>query len=264
MTHMDKQYSGTASTHVRHALGIVIAASLMCLGLGATGASAQPIKLGVEVYGFAGGYYFGNGSNLLKNRRWAPSYGAGVFIPVLSKWGLLIDGVASRLRVNEGPHGPGTGHPQVWFYEVRRDIVANDMTTQQLITMHPSFVRRWQRDRLSFYFGGGLALERQSQTIRYRPVNYFEEAERESVIASGVPYMNASDGPFPDETGIYALSEQYIDSKDSVTATGLTVRGGVLVDATKRVIVRLGYSYIITYLDTPPSQSLEVGIGYRF
>lgn len=264
MTHMDKHYSGTASTHVRHALGVVIAASLMCLGLGATGASAQPIELGVEVYGFAGGYYFGNGSHLLKNRHWAPSYGAGVFIPVLSKWGLLIDGVTSRLRVNEGPHGPGTLHSQVWFYEARRDIVANEVTTQQLITVHPSFVRRWQRDRLSFYFGGGLAMERQQQTIRYRPVNYFEESEREAVIASGVPYVNASEGPFLDETGIYALSDQYIDSKDSVTATGLTLRGGVLVDATKRVIVRLGYSYIIQYFDSPPSQSLEVGIGYRF
>ena len=264
MTHMDKHHSGTAPSHRSHALGIVIATSLVCLGLGATGATAQPLKLGVEVYGFAGGYYFGNVSHLLKNRRWAPSYGAGVFIPVLSKWGLLIDGVASRLKVNEGLHGPYTGHPQVWFYEARRDIVANDVTTQQLITVHPSFVRRWQRDRLSFYFGGGLAMERQSQTIRYRPVNYFEEAERESVIASGVPYVDATDHPFSEPEGIYALSEQYIDSKDSVSATGLTVRGGVIVDATKRVIVRLGYSYIIQYLDSPPSQSLEVGIGYRF
>lgn len=265
MTHMGKHYSDTESQHRRHAMGIVLATALVCLGLGATGASAQPVKLGFEVYGLAGGYYFGNGSHVLKNRRWAPSYGAGVFIPVLSKWGLLIDGVASRLRVDEGLHEPGTGHPQVWFYEVRRDVVANDVTTQQLLTVHPSFVRRWKRDRLSFYVGGGLAFERQQQTIRYRPVNFFEESEREAVIASGVPYVNASEFPFSeDEPGIYALAEQYIDSKDSVSATGLTVRGGVLVDATKRVIVRLGYSYIITYLDTPASQSLEVGIGYRF
>lgn len=264
MTPMDKRSSSTASARRRHAMGILIATSLACLGLGATGASAQPIKLGVEVYALAGGYYFGNESHLLKNRRWAPSYGAGVFIPVLSKWGLLVDGVASRLKVNEGLHGPGTGHPQVWFYESRPDIAANDVTTQQLITIHPSFVRRWQRDRLSFYFGGGFAMERQQQTIRYRPVDYFEEAEREAVVASGAPYVNASEFPFSDETGIYALSEQYVDSKDSVSATGLTVRGGVLVDATKRVIVRLGYSYIIQYLDSPPSQSLEVGIGYRF
>lgn len=264
MTPMDKRSSSTATARGRHAMGILIATSLACLGLGATGVSAQPIKLGVEVYGLAGGYYFGNVSHLLKNRRWAPSYGAGIFIPVLSKWGLLVDGVASGLKVNEGPFGPFTGHPQVWFYESRPDIVANDVTTQQLITVHPSFVRRWQRDRLSFYFGGGLALERQQQTIRYRPVDYFEEVEREAVIASGAPYVNASEFPSSDEPGLYALSEQYIDSKDSVSAIGLTVRGGVLVDATKRVIVRLGYSYIIQYFDSPPSQSLEVGIGYRF
>ena len=263
MTDMSKHFWRAAFADRRHAAKLVIATSLLSLSLGLSSASAQP-KLGVEVYGFAGGYYFGNESHLLKNRRWAPSYGAGVFIPVLSKWGLLIDGVVSRLEVNEGLFEPGTFHPQVLFYEARRDLVDDGFTTQRLLTIHPSFVRRWKRDRLSFYFGGGLALERQRQTIRYRQVNYFDETERESVIASGLPYVNATEPPFSDETGIYALAEQYTDSTDSVSPSGLTVRGGILFDATKRVIVRMGYSYIITYLDTPPSQSLELGIGYRF
>ena len=263
MTGMSKHFSCAAFTRRRHATKLVIATSLLCLSIGATGASAQP-KLGFEVYALAGGYYFGNESNLLKARRWAPSYGAGLFIPVLSKWGLLIDGVVSRLNVNEGLFGPGTLHPQVLFYEARRDLVDDGFTTQQLLTIHPSFVRRWKRDRLSFYLGGGLALERQRQTIRYRPVDYFDETERESVIASGLPYVNATELPLSDETGIYALAEQYTDSTDSVSASGLTIRGGILFDATERVIVRMGYSYIITYLDTPPSQSLELGIGYRF
>ena len=56
----------------------------------------------------------------------------------------------------------------------------------------------------------------------------------------------------------------YTDSRDSVFATGLTARGGVIVDATRRVIVRVGYSYIKTYIDSPASQSIEVGVGYRF
>ena len=241
-----------------------MATLLLCLSLGVTGASAQQPKLGFEVYGFAGGYYFGNESHVLKARRWAPSYGAGLFIPVLSKWGLLIDGVASRLEVSEGPFGPYDGHPQVHFYQARRDLVDDGVTTQQLLTIHPSFVRRWKRDRLSFYIGGGLALERQRQTIRYRQVNYFDETERESVIASGLPYVNATELPFSDEMGIYALAEQYTDSTDSVSASGLTVRGGILFDATKRLIVRMGYSSIVTYVDSAPSQSVELGIGFRF
>ena len=250
----------------RSGAGVVTGAALLLLGPGATGAAAQPPEPGIEIYGFAGGYHFGNTSNVLKARRWAPAWGGGVFVPVSSNWGLLIDGVASRLKVDEGLFGPGTGHPQVLFYEARRDLMDDSVTTQQLITFHPSFVRRWRRGRLSFYFGGGLALEHQRQTIRYRRVNYFDETEREAVIASGLPYVDAADLPFSDsdETGIHALSERRTDSRDSVFATGLTARGGILVDAARRVVVRVGYSYIRTYIDSPASQSIEVGIGYRF
>ena len=135
---------------VRSGAGVATAAALLLFGPGATGAAAQQPEPGIEVYGFAGGYHFGNTSNLLKAERWAPAWGAGVFIPVSSNWGLLIDGVASRLNVDEGLFGPGTGHPQVLFYEARRDLVDDGMTTQRLITFHPSFVRRWRRDRLPF------------------------------------------------------------------------------------------------------------------
>lgn len=244
--------------------GFVTAVALLLVGLGPTGAAAQQPEPAIEVYGFAGGYHFGNTSHVLKARRWAPSYGAGVFIPVSPNWGLLVDGVTSRLRVDEGLFGPGTGHPQVHFYEARRDLLDNSVTTQRLITLHPSFVRRWRVDRLSFYFGGGLAIEHQRQKIRYRRVNYFDETEREAVIASGLPYVDAADFPFSDETGIYALSERYTDSRDSVFATGLTARGGILVGVARRMIVRVGYSYIKTYIDSPASQSIEAGVGYRF
>ena len=71
---------------------------------------AQQRDPAVEIYGLMGTYYFGNSQNVLKNREWKPQVGVGALFPVGSKWALMIDGVTSRLEVNEGPHGPYTDH----------------------------------------------------------------------------------------------------------------------------------------------------------
>ncbi len=253
-----------SAARFRHLASLALAAALLNLGLVPNQAPGQQRNAGIEIYGLAGMYYFGNESNLLKARRWAPQFGASIFVPVFSKWGLLVDGIASRLEVEEGPFGPHDGHPHVFFYRARPDLAAEDVTTQQLFAIHPSFVRRWRMNRVSIYAGGGFASEHQRWTSRYRPINSFEDFKRESVIESGLPYVNAADFPEAGWTGIYARSAQFIESHDSVSATGLTARGGILVDATPRTIVRAGYSYIFTYLDSPPSQVLELGVGYRF
>ena len=112
---------------------------------------AQQRDPAVEIYGLMGTYYFGNSQNVLKNREWKPQVGVGALFPVGSKWALMIDVVTSRLEVNEGPHGPYTDHSFSEFYRVNPGVQNNDLTTQRLIAILPSFVRLWRRDRFSIY-----------------------------------------------------------------------------------------------------------------
>lgn len=67
---------------------------------------AQQRDPAVEIYGLTGAYYFGNRSHDLKGGEWKPQAGGSVLFPVGSRWAVLTDVVASRLEVNEGPHGP--------------------------------------------------------------------------------------------------------------------------------------------------------------
>ena len=55
-----------------------------------------------------------------------------------------------------------------------------------------------------------------------------------------------------------------MNSRDAVSVMSLNFRAGILLNLAPRVVLRGGYSHIITHLDTPASKSLEVGIGYRF
>ena len=41
-------------------------------------------------------------------------------------------------------------------------------------------------------------------------------------------------------------------------------KAGILLNLAPRIVLRAGYSHVITYLDAPASKSLEAGIGYRF
>ena len=204
---------------------------------------AQQRDPAVEIYGLTGAYYFGNRSNVLKNREWNPQFGVGALFPVGSKWALMIDGVTSRLEVNEGPHGPYDDHPFSEFYRVNPGIQNNDLTTQRLVAILPSFVRLWRRDRFSIYAGGGLGLEHQRQHIRYQ---------------QAFPQEN------PDGSTTLVREEEFVDSRDAVSAMPLIFKAGILLNLAPRVVLRGGYSHNITYLDAPASKSLEVGIGYRF
>ena len=104
---------------------------------------AQQRDPAVEIYGLMGTYYFGNSQNVLKNREWKPQVGVGALFPVGSKWALMIDGVTSRLEVNEGPHGPYTDHSFSEFYRVNPGVQNNDLTTQRLIAILPSCFPRF-------------------------------------------------------------------------------------------------------------------------
>ena len=204
---------------------------------------AQQRDPAVEIYGLTGAYYFGNRSHVLKGGEWNPQAAVGVLFPLGEHWAVLTDGFTSRLEVNEGPHGPYDGHPYSEFYRVNPDIRNEDVTTQRLIAVLPSVVRLWRRDRFSIYLGAGFGFEHQRQLIHYRPVD-----EREH----------------PDGSSLLVRAEGFVTSRDSVSATPLLFRAGMLVSLTPRVVFRGGYSHILGYLDTPASRSLEVGIGYRF
>ena len=197
----------------------------------------------VEIYGLTGAYHFGNRSNILKGGEWNPQAGAGVLLPLGSRWAVLTDVVTSRLEVNEGLHGPHDDHPYSNFYRANPEVRNEDVTTQRLIGILPSIVRMWRRNRFSFYLGGGLGWEHQRQWIRYRPVD--EPAQ-------------------PDGSSLLVRAEEFVIRRDSVSATPLLFRAGLLVSLTPRMVLRGGYSHILGYLDTPASRSFETGIGFRF
>ena len=204
---------------------------------------AQQRDPAVEIYGLTGAYYFGQSPNVLKNRQWNPQFGVGGLFPLGSKWALMIDGVTSHLEVNEGFHDQYTDHPFSEFYRVNPGIQNNDVTKQRLIAILPSIVRLWRRDRFSIYIGGGLGLEHQRQRVRYQPVNVQEN---------------------PDGSTTLVRAEEFLESRDAVSVGSLIFCAGMLINLAPRVVLRGGYSLIPGYLDTPSSQSLQVGIGYRF
>lgn len=204
---------------------------------------AQQRDPAIEIYGLTGTYFFGNRSHVLKGGTWKPQFGAGVLFPLGSKWALMIDGSTSHLEVNEGPHGPNTYHPFTEFYRENPGIRNNDVTAQRAISVLPSVVWLWRRDRFSIYVGGGLGFEQQRQLIRYQPAHEHEN---------------------PDGTRILVRSEEFVESRDVVSIMPLNLRAGVLISLAPRVVLRTGYSQIVGFVDTAASRSLEVGIGYRF
>jgi hypothetical protein len=58
--------------------------------------------------------------------------------------------------------------------------------------------------------------------------------------------------------------EEFVESRDAVSVTPLILKAGILLNLAPRIVLRAGYSHVITYLDAPASKSLEAGIGYRF
>ncbi|MDE0624510.1 MAG: hypothetical protein OXH83_22830 [Bryobacterales bacterium] len=215
---------------------ILVAIAQLC---SSTSLCAQQRDPAVEIYGLVGGYYFGNRAHFLAGGEWNPQIAGGILLPFGRRWAVTVDGLTSRLGVDES-----LNHPQFSeFYRANPGVQNNDVTTQRLIAVLPSVVRLWRRDRFSFYGGGGLGLERQSQFIRYQPVDVLENL---------------------DGTSVLVRSEEFVEFRDTVSTTTLIVRGGVLVSLARRIVLRAGYSHVIGYFDTAASRSLEVGIGYRF
>ena len=215
---------------------------------------AQQRDPAIEVYGLTGAYFFGNSSNLLKGGEWRPHIALGALFPFGPKWAVLVDANRSKLQVREGLHSPESYTGTATFYQRNPGIPDEDQTTQRLIAVLPSVVRLWRRERFSLYFGGGLGFESQSQLIRHRLVS-------ELAVPDGERPVDAL-GEFT--YGTLVRAKEFTETTDVVTSSTLILRGGVLVNLAPRVVFRAGYSFLPAYIDTPASQSLDVGIGYRF
>ncbi len=249
-----------ASHRLRYTGVVLSVLALFALRLSEAPLRAQQRDPAIELYGLTGAYYFGSSAHLLKNREWRPQVAVGGLFPLGSKWAVLIDGNLSVLKVNEGLHGPYDDHPYSEFYRQNPGIPNEDFTTQRLIAILPSVVRLWRRERFSIYFGGGLGLEHQSQLIRYRPIDARPVTDGDG--ARGTRVRSWSNAVEANSTLVRA--EKFIDFRDGVANYPLIVRGGVLANLAPHVVWRAGYSFILNYLDSPLSKSIEVGIGYRF
>lgn len=211
---------------VRVVLRSVTSAGLLLSLLPRT-AAAQQRNPAVELFALGGAYRFGNTFWVLP--WWRSEFGGGVLAPLGRRWGLLCDLVTSRVegqRLWGGyffPEGRGDGY---MFSELRR------------LSLTPSFVRLWRRDRFSIYGGVGVGFERDWQ--RTRLVVIATEA-----MAGRILY----EGP---------------ERRDALTRGGLALRAGGLVSLGRRLVLRTGYRYVRAYTDEKGAMGFEVGLGYRF
>lgn len=238
--------------------------SALELILGATMLVAAPMRgqqrdEAIELYATTGAYFFGSDPHILKNDHWAPQATVGALIPRGSKWGIMVDATLSELRLNEGLHHPDTGHPTSLFYKVNPSVSNEDQSTQKMLAVFPSAVGLLRRDRFTVYFGGGMGFEHHRQTIRYRNVGALDEVDVEGAAFRSL--VESGDVLVGNE---YFRHKAFSTSRDVVTSPALFFHGGVLASLSKRISMRAGYSWILTYLDALPSQSLNAGIGYRF
>lgn len=195
--------------------------------------AAQQRKPAIEVFGLVGGYVHGN--MLLSPQsfslppQWRPQLGGGLLAPLGGKWGILFDATASVVEDYwkwDGHPGAGPGDNSSRLFRV---------------SLLPSVVRLWRRDRFSVYVGGGPGFEHDRETNRFR-----------RIVAR-------------DERGQPVVAQEFTQTRVSYTRPALCgFRAGSIVNLSPRVVLRSGYSYLRRYADERPSQGLEAGIGYRF
>ncbi|MDP2325942.1 MAG: hypothetical protein Q8N51_18205 [Gammaproteobacteria bacterium] len=197
----------------------------------AGGVAAQQREPAIEVYGLVGGYVHGNMLLSVASLppQWRPQFGGGVLAPLGRNWGLLFDATTSVVEDYwkwEGHSGAGPGDN--WSRVLRVSLV-------------PSVVRLWRRDRFSIYAGAGPGFEHDRETNRFR-----------RIVAR-------------DERGQPIVAQEFTETRVSKTGTAvLGFRAGAIVNLSRRVVLRSGYSYLRRYTDERASEGLEAGIGFRF
>lgn len=204
---------------------------MLCLTVAALHGGQRDAAL--EVYALAGGYVHGNmvlpPQSVSLQSRWRPQVGAGLLAPLGRRWGVLLDLTSSRVEGYwkwDGEPGAGAG---------------DNLARLHRITLAPSLVRLWRRERFSIYAGFGPGWEHNRESHRLRPI-----IRR-------------------DEQGRPVLAERFEDRRASDTRlTPLGLRLGGLVSLRGRLALRFGWSYLRRYTDERGSTGVEAGIGWRF
>jgi opacity protein-like surface antigen len=198
----------------------------------ASGLAGQQTEPAIEVFVLTGGYVHGNlllsPQSLSTSSQWRPQLGGGVLLPLGRNWGALFDVTTSALETNWKWDGQAGAGPLDNFTHVRR------------VSLVPSIVRLWRRNRFSIYTGGGVGFEHDRQASRFRPI-----------LAR-------------DDRGQPILANEFTDHRANKTLASPAFRAGVIGSLTRRLVARFGYSYLRHYTDERGSHELELGIGYRF
>lgn len=210
---------------------------------------AQQREPKIEVYGLSGIYATEVNGGLFK-----PEVGAGVLLPLGSKWAALVDASVGVPRLNEYQWKPGEPYTvEAEFYRRNPHLTNEDVHWRRVTTIRPSIVRIWRRARVSIYAGAGFGLESEHYRRRNRRILVVHDKD-------GNPVWERENDILP----ALVQAESFTTGEGWSHQKALIGRFGVLASLTPRIGVRGGYSCLVSYLEQPLSGAIEVGIGYRF
>ena len=210
---------------------------------------AQQREPRVEIYGLSGVYSPG-----ISWAPFTPQAGAGVLLPLGSKWAALVDVGASITQVDVYSRFLNVPGTQVHvFYQRNPHLTNEDEHFARAVTIRPAVVRIWRQDRLSFWVGAGFGYEWERNRVRARHIHpVYDE--------NGEPLYKNEDDDFP-----VLVRDETFDAHDSWARRAMLIGNfGVSVDLTPRVVFRLGYSCLMGDPDSSLAGAVEMGIGYRF
>jgi len=210
---------------------------------------AQQGEPRVEIYGLSGFYSTG-----ISWAPFTPQAGAGVLLPLGSKWAVLADVGASVTQVDVYSrflNVPGTQFHE--FYQRNPHLTNEDEHFARAVTVRPAVVRIWRQDRLSFWVGAGFGYEWEGNRGRTRHI-------RTVYDENGEPLYENED----DDFAVLVRDENFDAFDDWERRAMLIGNFGVSVGLTPRVVFRLGYSCLMGDPDSSLAGAVEMGIGYRF
>ena len=239
-----------ASVRARSAGIPAVALAFLLSPVATTPSAAQQREPRIEVHVLSGVYATEVDGGLLK-----PEIGAGVLVPLGSRWAALVDSTVGVPRLNEYMWEPGDpARLEAVFYMRNPHLSNEDEHWRRVTTIRPSIVRMWRRDRFSIYVGAGFGLESEHHRWRFQRINQVLDEE------GNVVGRESED----DHLGTLVRAESFTTGDNWVHQKALIGRFGMLVNLAPRIVVRGGYSCLLSYLDEPLSGAIEASIGYRF
>lgn len=182
-----------------------------------------------------------------------------MLLPFATKWAVLVDGSIGLRLIDEQAQfrkatQDGFASIERVFYERNPHLANEDEQWGRVATIRPSIVRLWRQDRVSFWIGAGLGLESEYGRWRFRRVREVFDTE-----GNVVGRENEAD-----LYGTLIRDEEFTAGKNWNHSMAMIGRFGFAIGLTPRMVMRAGYSCVMTYLDAPLSGVVELGVGYRF